>query len=435
MPASLTAGALAAGFFLLMVIGTPIGITLMAVALAGMYLFGGPVFVWSMLQTFPYSESSSYAFVVVPMFLLMGTVAARTEIVAELYNAAFRWFSGIRGSVFVATTVTSTGFAALSGSTVVNAAVFTRISLPEMIRLGFDKRFGAACIAAAGTIAALIPPSLVMVIYGTVTDTSIGGLLISGIVPGILTGAVYCAGIMTISNLRPVMSPDSGQRFVLSEKLASLKGIWPLALLVFILIYGIYAGIMPPTAAGGVGAMGTILLGFARRKLTFRILWDSLIDTARMTAALFLVVLGGLMFARMLLITGLIDYILHLIKAAGVPRLEFIAILVAFYIVLGMLVDAISMMVMTLPFVFPLVTAMGFDPIWFGIIVVKLAELGAITPPVGINLFAVVAAADGEVTLGDVVRGIWPFILMEMFVLSLLIAFPSISLTLLPAVH
>ena len=435
MSGPLMAIILVAGFFLLMAVGTPIGITLMATALAGMYLFGGPLFAWSMLQSFPYSESSSYGFVVVPMFLLMGTVAARTAIVAELYDAAFRWFSAIRGSVFIATAVTSTGFAALSGSTVVNAAVFTRISLPEMIRLGFDKRFGAGCIAAAGTIAALIPPSLVMVIYGTVTDTSIGALLLAGIVPGILTGAVYCAGIMLISKLRPAMSPDTGQRFSLREKLASLKGIWPLAVLVFVLLYGIYHGIMPPTAAGGVGAIGTIVLGFARRKLTLHVLWESLVETARMTAALFLVVLGGLMFARMLLITGLIDYILRLIEASGVSPFGFIMILVVFYALLGMLVDSISMMVMTLPFVFPLVTALGYDAIWFGIVVVKLAELGTITPPVGINLFAVVAAADGEVTLGDVVRGIWPFILMELSVLALLIAVPAISLVFMPASH
>lgn len=423
---------LVGGFVLLMVVGTPIGVTLMAIAIAGMYLYGGPLFAWSMLQSFPYSESASYSFVVVPMFLLMGTVASRTEVVTDLYNAAFRWLSAVRGSVFVSTTVTSTGFAALSGSTVVNAAVFTRIALPEMIRLGFDKRFGAGCIAAAGTIAALIPPSLVMVIYGTVTDTSIGGLLIAGVVPGLITALVYCAGIIAISYFRPSLSPDTGIRFSLGEKLTSLKGIWPLAILVFVLIYGIYAGIMPPTAAGGVGAIGTILLGLVRRKLSLVVLWECLVETARMTASLFLVVLGGLMFARMLLVTGLVNNVLTFIEGAGISPLGLILILVLFYLILGMLVDAISMMVMTLPFVFPLVSAMGFDPIWFGIIMVKLAELGAITPPVGINLFAVVAASDGEISLGDVVSGIWPFVLMELVILAWLISFPAIALFLVP---
>lgn len=423
---------LIASFVLLMAIGTPIGVTLIAVALGGMLIFGGPLFAWSMLESFPYSEASSYDFVVVPMFLLMGTVAAKTDIVKELYDSAFKWLSGVRGSVFVATTVTSTGFAALSGSTIVNAAVFTRIALPEMLRLGFDKRFGAGCIAAAGTIAALIPPSLVMVIYGTVTDTSIGGLLVAGIVPGLLTAAVYCAGIVLIAMAWPRLSPAVDMRFSWGQRLLSLKGIWPLALLVFILLYGIYDGIMPPTAAGAVGAMGTIALGFARRKLTLRVLWHCLNETARMTASLFLVILGGLMFSRMLLITGLIDAVINGIEKLGIGPTMLIVILVIFYLILGMLVDAISMMVMTLPFVFPLVMSSGYDPIWFGIIIVKLAELGAITPPVGINLFAVVAAGGGTVTLGDVIKGIWPFVLMELAILTLLIAFPQISLALKP---
>ena len=424
---------LAALFALLLLIGTPVGVTLLAVATFGMFVEGGALFTWSTLQSLPYGESASYGFVVVPMFLLMGTVAARAQIVGELYTAAFRWLAHVRGSLYIATTVTSTGFAALSGSTVVNAAVFTRIALPEMIALGFDRRFGAASIAAAGTIAAMIPPSLVMVIYGTVTDTSIGRLLIAGLVPGLLTAGIFCLGIFALCYLKPKLSPRIDQRFTLREKITALRGIWPLGLLVAAILGGIYSGTMPPTAAGAVGAVATVLLGLVRRRLGFGdILW-ALRDTVRITASLFIIILGGLAFARMLAVTGALTDLIGAIEAMSIPPAGIIALIVLFYLVLGMFVNSISMMVMTLPVVFPLVTGLGYDPVWFGIVVVKLAELGTITPPVGINLYAVASSGKDMIRVGDVMRGIWPFLIMEMIVLALLLAFPALVTGLVPA--
>lgn len=433
MDSGLLATGLIAALIFLLILGTPVGIALMAVAMLGMYIFGGWSFAWVTAQTLPFAQMSSYTFVVIPMFLLMGTVAARIGIVNALYVAAFRWFSRIRGSVFLATVVTSTGFAALSGSTVVNAAVFTRISMPEIIRLGFDRRMGAGCIASAGTLAAMIPPSLIMVLYGTLTDSSIGAMLIAGIVPGVLTAVTFCLGIILIASFKPQLTPDLSIRFTTREKLAPLKDIWPLAILVFVMIYGIYAGIVPPTAAGGVGAFATIILGFARRKLPLGVLWDAVSETVRMTASLLTIILGGLLFSRMLLVTGILGDMTDFLRALDIPPIMFILALILFYIVLGMFIDAISMLVMTLPFVFPLVVNLGFDPIWFGIIVVKLAELGTITPPVGINLFAVVAASNGQIRTQDVMVGIWPFIIMEFIVLALLIAFPQIVTAFVPS--
>ena len=411
---------------LLLAIGTPVGIALIAVSLVGMYVFGGWSFAWVTLQTLPFAQTSSYTFVVIPMFLLMGTVAARIGIINALYLATYRWFARIRGSVFLATIATSTGFAALSGSTVVNAAVFTRISLPEIARLGFDKRLGAGCIAAAGGLAAMIPPSLTMVIYATITNNSIGAMLIAGIVPGILSALTFSLGIVIIAWLRPDSTPSLGERFTLREKLEPLATIWPLAILVFVMIGGIYSGVTPPTAAGGVGAIATILLGLLRRKLGLAALWQSLSETVRMTAVLLTIMMGGLLFARMLLVTGILSDIVGYVEALRLSPLSFIMLLILFYLVLGMFIDAISMMVITLPLVFPLVSAMGYDPIWFGIIVVKLVELGTITPPVGINLFAVVAASNGLVKPRDVMSGVWPFIVLDILILALLIAFPEI---------
>lgn len=433
MGSGLLATGLIAALVCLLIFGTPVGIALMAIAMLGMYLFGGWSFAWVTVQTLPFAQMSSYTFVVIPMFLLMGTVAARIGIVNALYVAAFRWFSRVRGSVFLATVVTSTGFAALSGSTVVNAAVFTRISMPEIIRLGFDRRLGAGCIAAAGTLAAMIPPSLIMVLYGTLTNSSIGAMLIAGIIPGVLTAVTFCLGIVLIATFKPQLTPDVSIRFTIADKLTPLKELWPLAILVFVMIYGIYAGIVSPTAAGGVGAFATIVLGFARRKLSLGVLWDAVSETVRMTASLLTIILGGLLFSRMLLVTGILGDMLDLLGALDVQPIVFILVLVLFYIVLGMFIDAISMLVMTLPFVFPLVVNLGFDPIWFGIIVVKLAELGTITPPVGINLFAVVAASNGQIKTKDVMFGIWPFIIMEFVVLALLIAFPQIVTAFVPS--
>jgi len=305
--------------------------------------------------------------------------------------------------------------------------------MPEIIRLGFDRRMGAGCIASAGTLAAMIPPSLIMVLYGTLTDSSIGAMLIAGIVPGVLTAVTFCLGIILIASFKPQLTPDLSIRFTTREKLAPLKDIWPLAILVFVMIYGIYAGIVPPTAAGGGGAFATIILGFARRKLPLGVLWDAVSETVRMTASLLTIILGGLLFSRMLLVTGILGDMTDFLRAIDIPPIMFILALILFYIVLGMFIDAISMLVMTLPFVFPLVVNLGFDPIWFGIIVVKLVELGTITPPVGINLFAVVAASNGQIRTQDVMVGIWPFIIMEFIVLALLIAFPQIVTAFVPS--
>jgi tripartite ATP-independent transporter DctM subunit len=272
-----------------------------------------------------------------------------------------------------------------------------------------------------------------MVLFGTLTDTSIGALLIAGIVPGLLTATVFSAGILIASWIWPGLSGEADRTFTLREKLVSLKGIWPLGVLVFVMLFGIYTGVMPPTAAGGVGATATILLGLVRRKLTLAALWEALGETVRMTAALLIIILGGLMFGRMLLITGILGDLLNLIGNLNMPAWQFLIVLVIFYLFLGMFVDSISMMVMTLPFVFPIVHSMGFNAVWFGVIVVKLAELGTITPPVGINLFAVAAAGRESISIKDVMVGIWPFVVLDLIVLTLLIVFPGIVTALVPA--
>ncbi|MEC9344379.1 MAG: TRAP transporter large permease [Pseudomonadota bacterium] len=408
-------------------LGVHVGVSIIAVGVTGLLLVGGPGFMQAMVSQLPFETTNKYNFVVIPMFVLMGAFASTSGIVRDLYDAAYKWTAGIRGGLYIATSAASAGFAAVSGSTVVNAAIFTRIALPEMIRFGYDRGLGAGCIAAAGTFAALIPPSLSFVIYGVLTGESIGALLIAGVIPGIMTAACYIAIIPVLVRLRPQWAPENTQRFSFNEKLASLGGLWPMILLMGLVLGGIYGGFMPPSAAGAVGAVGALLIGLAKRSLNLGSINDSLRQAAVTGASLFVILIGGFIFSRFLVLCGFIGELNVFLTTSGISSMEFVYILVAAYFVLGMFIDPISMLAMTIPIVAPLVNSYGLDPIWFGVIVVKMIEIAVITPPVGVNLFAVVAASEGKVTTAQVFRGVLPFVVLEIFILLVLINVPIIS--------
>lgn len=409
-------------------LGIPVALSMGVVAFGGMWLVADLNFAWGMFKTLPYNTVSQYAFVVAPMFVLMGALAAQARITSELYTAAYRFLSGVRGSLYYATTLASAGFAAVSGSTVVASAVFTRMAMPEMIRFGFNRGVGAGCIAAAGTFAALIPPSLSMVIYGILTGQSIGRLLIAGIIPGLLTAAVYLIGLRGFLQIRRDWAPEAVERFSWGEKLSSLKGIWALLLLVTIVLGSIYAGFMPPSAAGTIGAAGALAICLLRSRLTTQTFWAALKDSAAITGVLFLIVISGMLFSRALLATGFVGELTDFVQDRELSPVFLMTALVIMYFILGMFVDTVSMMVMTIPFVFPMTQALGLDPIWFGVVVIKLVEIAAITPPVGLNLYAVLSAARGEVKSGELFVGVMPFVFLELVVLALIIAFPQLSL-------
>lgn len=408
-------------------IGVPVGVAIATVGIVGMVASGGVDFMFATLTTLPYQTTSHYNFVVIPMFVLMGAIASSAGIVSEVYTAAHRWTAGIRGGLFQATTLASAGFAAVSGSTVVNAAVFTRIALPEMIRFGYDRGVGGGCIAAAGTFAALIPPSLSFVIYGILTGESIGRLLMAGVLPGLLTVVGYLAVVPIMVRFRPHWAPPPSERFTLREKLASLRGVWPMMLLIAVVLGGIYGGFMAPSAAGAVGAAGAILIAIAKRKLPFHRLATTLRETALLTGSLFIIIIGGLIFTRFLTISGFIAAANAFVVAAEFTPLQFIVALTIFYFILGMFIDPISMMAMTIPFTYPIAKTLGLDAMWLGVITVKMVEIAVITPPVGINLFAVVAASDGQLRTSQVFRGVLPFVVIELMILVALVCFPIIS--------
>lgn len=424
-----TSGVVLIGSMLVLVaLGVPVAMAMGTAAAAGMWIFGGASFMFTNLETLPYNIASQYAFVVVPMFILMGALTASAGMTKELYDAAYRWTSELKGSLYYATTLASAGFAAINGATIVSALVFTRIALPEMLRLGYDKGLSAGCICAAGTFAALIPPSVPIIIYALLVGESVGQVLMAGILPGLLTVVIYMIGLRVLLWIRPDLAPQRIERFSLREKLESMRGLWAVVALFLIVMGGIYAGLMYPSAAGAVGAIGALLIGISRRKLGIPEISDALRQTVISTAVLFLIIIAGLLFSRALLVTGFITGLTEQMRQISLEPWMFIGLVIVLYLILGMFVDTISMMVMTIPFLFPIAKEIGIDPIWFGIIIVKLVEIGAISPPVGLNLYAVLSAAEGRVDSRSLFKGVIPFLVFEAIALGLIWGFPEISL-------
>lgn len=408
-------------------LGVPVAFTMLGVGIAGMWIVGGADFMSSTLKTLPYQVMSEYAFAVIPMFILMGALAANAGITTELYSVMNKLLHRVRGGLYMATTVASAIFAAISGSTMVNAAVFTRIALPEMLRHGYDRGVSAGCIAAAGTFAALIPPSISLVVVAILTDGSIGAILIAGILPGLFTAVVYLMGIAGLARLKPQWAPRPMATYTVKDQLASLLQLGPVIALIVIVLGGIYTGLMFPSSAGAVGAAGALLIALMRRQMSWPRLWESVKSSAVSTAILFAIIIGGLLFSRFLTFSGFINEFTELVMGWNMSALQLMLVLALFYLVLGMFVDSLSMMLVTIPFVWPIAQKLGIDVVWFAVVVVKLVEIAAISPPVGMNLFAVIGAAGGQVKSGELFRGVAPFLVIECVVLTALIFIPEIS--------
>jgi len=410
----------------LLAYGIPVGLALGVAGFGGLAWIGGMPTALAQLQSLPYNLANDYAFAVVPTFVFMGNLAMGGGMARELYAAADRWFGHLRGGLYLSTIAGSAAFGAASGSTLVNATVFTRVALPEMLRLGYSKKTAAACIASVGTLDAMIPPSVAMVVYGIITETSIGKLMVAGIVPGVLAAVAYCVLMLVMVRLRPELAPQRAHRATWRERIVALRHTWSILALFGFVMGGIYAGWFSPTASGAAGAFGALVILFVQRRLTWTIVWESLVAAAVTTAMLFIVIIGGLLFSRMLLMSGALTGVVDWVDGLGLSRYALIAAICLMYIVLGCITDAISMLIVTLPFVFPIVKAAGLDPVWFGILCVQLLEIGAITPPVGLNLYATVSASDGQVSMEEIVQGILPFVLLNLMILVALVVFPEV---------
>lgn len=422
-----TAGLIAVTvMMLLLVSGAHIGVSLGLGGLLGMSLAIGSGPALAQLATVPFSTSNSFTLAVIPLFILMGALATQAKLTTDLYQAAYNWFSRLPGGLAMTTVVASAAFGAASGSTIVNAAVFTRMAMPEMTKLGYDKRLSAGCIAASGTFAALIPPSILMVIYAVITEQSVAALLIAGIGPGLLTLGVYLGGIYFMVKRNPALAPIATEPIPRAVKWRSLKGVWGIVALFSLVIGGIYAGLFIPTYAGAVGAFGALILVMLKGRLSLPVLSDTLKEAVVTTTTIFMVLIGGMLFARFLTYTGLVGSVSSVLLDFGLPPIAYLLAFAVMFLVLGMFIEPIAIMIMTLPVMFPVMVEVGYDPIWLGIIAIKMAEISLITPPVGLNVYVVRSSSPVPLTLGDVFAGVTPFIVMEFVVLILLIIFPAI---------
>ena len=408
-----------------MALGVHIGVALGLAGFIGIYLSVGPDAAFAQIAAVPFGTINSFTLAVIPLFILMGSFATVSGITTELFRMAYVWIGGLRGGLAMATVMSSAAFGAASGSTIVNAAVFTKMAMPEMARFGYDIRLNAGCIAAAGTLAALIPPSILMVIYAVITEQSIGKLLIAGVVPGILTALIYCGGIYILARVRPDLAPLANLKFSWAERWQSLQGVWGIMILFVLVVGGIYGGYFPATYAGAVGAFGAFIIALSKRRLGWKSLIEVLKEAAVTTSVIFIVVVGGILFARFLTYSGLVTTISTAMIGLGLGKYSYLFGFVLLFTILGCFIEPIAIMVMTLPIMFPVMKEAGFDPIWLGVIAVKLAEIGVLTPPVGLNVFVVKSSSPIPVTLGQAFAGVTPFILLDFLSLGLYVAFPG----------
>jgi tripartite ATP-independent transporter DctM subunit len=410
----------------LMVLGMPIGFAMFVSGVGWMFLLTSTKAVLSTIATEPYGALASYTQSPIPMFILMGYFAFYGGLTKDIFQIARKWVGRLSGGLAMASIAGCAAFAFCSGSSLASAAVMGQVAIPEMLRHGYDKRLAAGTVAASGTLAAMIPPSIILILYGIITEQSIAKILLAGIFPGLLSAAIYMFGIFLIARMNPALAPSDSTKVMWRERFASLKGIWGVLTLVVLVLGGIYTGTFSPTEAGAAGAMGALLLGLISRRINFRNFWAAVMDTGKITAQIFIIIAGALMFSRTLTFSRLpyvfADWLLHF---QVLPIVILIGVM-GMYILLGTFMEPLGMMFITLPIIFPAIKALGFSPIWFGILLTKTMEIGVITPPVGMNVYALKSVAPKSVSLEDIFRGTFWFLGMDILTLGLLIAFPSI---------
>jgi C4-dicarboxylate transporter DctM subunit len=377
------------------------------------------------LRLVPWRYIADYNLAVLPLFILMGSITANTGVTQDLYGSAYTWVGQYRGGLAMSTIMATGAFGAVCGLSLAAVATFGRIVKPEMERYNYDPKLAAGSVAAGSTLTSLIPPSLPFIIYGILAEQSIGRLFIAGIFPGITEIIFYFVVIYIICRRNPQMGP-AGPRTSLKAKLASLKKAWATLALFVLVMGGIYMGIFTPTEAGGIGAFGAIVISLIQRRLTVQGFINSIGETARITAMALLIFIGAMLFSRFIAVSQLPFMLSEMISNLAIPDLAVIVVILIIYLFLGCFFDIITTLVLTLPILFPVIEAMGFDPIWYGVLMVRIIEIGVISPPFGLDCFVVAGAMN--IKVGTVFRGIIPFVIADLFNVALLVAIPQISL-------
>jgi C4-dicarboxylate transporter, DctM subunit len=416
--------------FGLMLLRVPVGMAMGLVGITGFsYLVGGAPALKLVGQT-SMRTVTDYTFGVIPMFLLMGAFVTSSGMSRELFRTANNFVGHLRGGLGIATVAACGGFAAICGSSVATAATFSTVAYPEMRRYGYPQSFATGVIAAGGTLGAMLPPSTVLAVYGIITEQDIGKLFIAGIIPGLLAICMYMITIAIIGWVKPGFLP-AGRPIPWNERLAALKDIWaPLLLFIFVIggLYGLpFLPRFTPTEAGGVGASGAFLIGVLSGRLNKDGILTSLLQATRTAAAVFTVLIGALLFGYFLTITQTPQKVTEFLTALGLGKYGVLALIMLMYLLLGCLMDAMAMIILTIPIIFPVIIHLGFDPIWFGVIIVMTVELGLIHPPVGMNVF-VIKSVVKDVSFTTIFKGVIPFIITDLIRLVILIAFPILAL-------
>lgn len=420
-----------AAILVLIGLRVPIGVALGAVAFAGFWYLRNLTVALGVIRETPFVFAASWDLSAIPMFLLMGAIANNSGISASLFRAARVWFSGLPGGLAVATNIASAGFAAACGSSIAAAAAMARLAVPEMLKHGYDKALATGVVASAGTLAALIPPSILFVLYGIFAEVSVVKLLIAGIVPGLLTAAIYTIMIVARCKYDPSLAPrvSAAERESLrDQRRATILEVWPLLVLILGIIGGLYAGIITPTEAGAGGASLAAVIGIAQRKLTLPKFVDALTDSMVTTAQIFFIGMGAVMYTKFLALAGISPLFRELVGGWALSPVLLVVAVSIVYLILGMFLDPLGIMLITIPVFVPMFAALKLDLVWLGVLVVKYVEIGMLTPPVGFNVFVVKNAVGDQIPLETIFRGCFWFLGCEVVIMTLLIAFPEISL-------
>ena len=424
----ITAGILGSGLLVfLLFLGMPIAFVMMFVGFLGISYLTSINAALPVVAKTVYETAAYYPYTIIPLFILMGGFAGNAGITRELYETFDKWFRKLPGGLGIATIAACAFFAALSGSSVAAAAAMGTVAIPEMRRFGYAPKLAVGVVAAGGTLSFLIPPSLGFVVYGMLTEQSIGKLLISGIFPGILLSLAFMVIIVVEVKMDPSLAPATPGEVSFKEKLLAFSGVWETLLVFFIVMGGIYLGFINPTEAGAIGATALFVIALLKRKLTFRNLSTSLLEAVRISVLVLFLVAGANVFSYFLALSTIPMAVSSWMAGLQVSRYVILSIIIIIYLILGCFLDAISMMVLTMPVIFPVIKALGFDPIWFGVICVIMMEAGLITPPVGLNVYTL-AGVVKDVPMQTIFRGAVPFLIAMVAVVVVITFFPKICL-------
>jgi tripartite ATP-independent transporter DctM subunit len=414
--------------FLLLILRVPVALALIAVSFGGVAWMLGVTPAIGIVANTPFSFVSSWSLSAVPMFLLMGFVAYHSGMTGGMFDAAKALLRRVPGALAISAIFACSGFAAVCGSSLATAASMGRIAIPEMVKSGYAPSFATGAIAAGGTIGALIPPSILMIVYGVFAETSVLQVFLGGIVIGLMTATAYSVVVLLTCWLRPDIAPPRPLDADSIDRLDALREIWPVGLLMVIVFGGLFSGLFTTTEAGAIGALGAILIGVVTRRLTWPVFRAAVVETLSVSASLFIVGVGAAMFTRFLGLTGLSGFLTTWVGSADLGYLQLMLTVVIIYLALGMFMEPFGAMLVTLPVFLPILKAQGLDLVWFGVLLVKLLEIGMVTPPVGLNVFVIRSVASKYASLGQIFRGVVPFLVADLLLVALIIAFPGIVL-------